>query len=242
MAEDQSKIDDEQSGFTREGEAIRYIDLDQAQILAMQIATENPGDYGDAYAGVSMAFEVARHQETEDHYIITLSVRPQGDFAGKPGREQFVIEKEGKVTLRQVLALPRPPRPVPVLPIAIGVVVAGVVAVIAVLAVAGLGRGDDGQPAVASLPTATPIPTTQTPFPAPTKAQAVVSPSDATPRPAATPKPVPTTAPPRPADKIAFSSERDGNREIYTMNADGSDQTRLTFDVAHSDSPAWSTT
>src|SRR5436190_4380861 len=28
--------------------------------------------------------------------------------------------------------------------------------------------------------------------------------------------------------KIAFSSDRDGNFEVYVMNADGSDQTRLT--------------
>jgi Tol biopolymer transport system component len=32
----------------------------------------------------------------------------------------------------------------------------------------------------------------------------------------------------RPQGKIAFSSNRDGNVEIYTMNADGSEQTRLT--------------
>lgn len=31
-------------------------------------------------------------------------------------------------------------------------------------------------------------------------------------------------------EKIAFHSQRDGNREIYIMNADGSDQTRLTND------------
>ena len=30
--------------------------------------------------------------------------------------------------------------------------------------------------------------------------------------------------------KIAFSSDRDGNREIYVMNADGSGQTRCTND------------
>ena len=29
--------------------------------------------------------------------------------------------------------------------------------------------------------------------------------------------------------KIAFASDRSGNSEIYVMNADGSDQRRLTF-------------
>ena len=37
----------------------------------------------------------------------------------------------------------------------------------------------------------------------------------------------PVATPPRPAGKVAFSSERDGNRQTYTMNADGSGQTRL---------------
>jgi Tol biopolymer transport system component len=44
--------------------------------------------------------------------------------------------------------------------------------------------------------------------------------------------------------KIAFVSQRDGNDEIYTMNADGSNVQRLTFDVVGSPnsdlSPAWS--
>ena len=38
--------------------------------------------------------------------------------------------------------------------------------------------------------------------------------------------------------KIAFSSHRDGKGEIYIMNADGTDQTRLTTDTGSS--PAWS--
>ena len=40
--------------------------------------------------------------------------------------------------------------------------------------------------------------------------------------------------------KIAFKSMRDGNVEIYVMNPDGSDQTRLTNDPEYDDSPAWS--
>ncbi len=40
--------------------------------------------------------------------------------------------------------------------------------------------------------------------------------------------------------KIAFSSNRDGNYEIYVMNADGSGQTNLTNNSAYDNRPAWS--
>lgn len=40
--------------------------------------------------------------------------------------------------------------------------------------------------------------------------------------------------------KIAFSSDRDGNFEIYTMDADGSNLSRLTENTAEDFSPAWS--
>ncbi len=41
-------------------------------------------------------------------------------------------------------------------------------------------------------------------------------------------------------EKIAFVSDRDGNYEIYVMNPDGSDVTRLTHDPALDYHPAWS--
>src|SRR5256885_2251960 len=40
--------------------------------------------------------------------------------------------------------------------------------------------------------------------------------------------------------KIAFTSNRDGNDEIYVMNADGTGVTRLTNDPASDSQPAWS--
>jgi len=40
--------------------------------------------------------------------------------------------------------------------------------------------------------------------------------------------------------QIAFMSSRDGNDEIYIMNADGSGQTRLTDNPAYDAAPVWS--
>ena len=42
------------------------------------------------------------------------------------------------------------------------------------------------------------------------------------------------------SNRIVFSSTRDGNSEIYSMNADGSDQTRLTSHPSADAFPAWS--
>jgi len=41
--------------------------------------------------------------------------------------------------------------------------------------------------------------------------------------------------------KIAFTSERDGNWEIYVMNADGSNQTRMSDDTHIDRYPKWLT-
>ncbi|PGD49301.1 hypothetical protein COM36_32570, partial [Bacillus toyonensis] len=40
--------------------------------------------------------------------------------------------------------------------------------------------------------------------------------------------------------KIAFISDRDGHDEIYVMNTDGSNQTRLTNTPTRNVNPAWS--
>jgi Tol biopolymer transport system component len=44
---------------------------------------------------------------------------------------------------------------------------------------------------------------------------------------------------PSDSEQITFVSTRDGNSEIYTMNADGSNQTRLTKDPASDHTFDW---
>ncbi len=78
-------------------------------------------------------------------------------------------------------------------------------------------------------PTVTPTPT-PTPIPTPTP----------TPTPTATPTPTPTPTPPLGTAKIAFSSNRDGNAQIYLMDTDGTNQVRLTNNGANDESPRWS--
>src|SRR5215216_18390 len=41
-------------------------------------------------------------------------------------------------------------------------------------------------------------------------------------------------------ERIAFQSNRDGNIEVYVMNTDGSDQTRLTYSSADDFNPEFS--
>jgi Tol biopolymer transport system component len=44
---------------------------------------------------------------------------------------------------------------------------------------------------------------------------------------------------PQSTASIAFVSDRDGNDELYVMNADGTGQTNLTNNPADDDRPAW---
>jgi Tol biopolymer transport system component len=89
----------------------------------------------------------------------------------------------------------------------------------------------------------------QTAVPWPTPTAMAIAAATATPR---TPEvPPPPTTPPRPTDtppppapscrgRIAFQSLRNGNDDIYVMNADGSGLTRLTEDPGADWDPNWS--
>ena len=127
--DEKSDKEEEKLDFTTSGEALGYIGLDQAGILCMQTAAGTPGAYGSDFPEVLMAFGVVAGEETDDYYVITLSFRPQGEFAGTPGQEQFFVDKEGTVAHRQVLGLPRRRRRLPIIPVGIGLAIVGVVAV-----------------------------------------------------------------------------------------------------------------
>ena len=193
MAEDEGNREEEGSGSEPAGEAVTYISLEQARALCIRTANVTPGAYGRRFGRVPMVFEVAFEEETDDHYVITLSFRPQGQFFGTLGLEEFVIGKEGAINARRVLHLPRREggREIPIIPIFIGVVAAGIVAAIVgiVIAAGGFGGGGtDDLPVVAVTPTDTPAPVS-TPAPTPTTLPvAVVAPTSTT---AFLPSPVP---------------------------------------------------
>jgi len=84
--------------FDTSGEALAYISLEQARVLAMRDAQQSPGAYGRRLINEPMAFELTSEEENDDYYVITLLFRPQGDFSGSSGTEQFFIEKEGHVS------------------------------------------------------------------------------------------------------------------------------------------------
>ena len=95
-------------------------------------------------------------------------------------------------------------------------------------------------PTPTAIPTPTPSPTaTHSPTPTPTATFTPTPTATHTPTPTPTHTPTVTPTPTPPLEgRIAFYSDRDGNFEIYAMNADG--VKRLTNNSAYDSSPSWS--
>ena len=122
-----------------------------------------------------MVFDTVEEQDGEDYYVVTLSFRPEGNFSGKPGVEQFFIEKEGTIVRRQVRGLPSQGgwRRFGVVPIVVGVVAVAGAAVIGVALASGGEPDEPVTPTASVIPTKTPAATPATTT-GPTEAPAAV--------------------------------------------------------------------
>ena len=122
MENDGPHNDADKVEFTPEGEALGYISLDQAQVLALREASRDSEFYGPDYSGVELARDAISAEEGEDYYRIRLSFSPLQEFDGRPGVELFTIDKLGNVESRRILSYPRAGRGFP----AIWVVLIGI--------------------------------------------------------------------------------------------------------------------
>ena len=107
MADEEGRKEGKKLEFTPEGEALGYISLDQAQVLARRHAQDNRDFYG-RFAKRELVWEELTAEESEDYYRVRLSYRPARWFRGQPGVELFVIDKTGPIELRQILSEPKP--------------------------------------------------------------------------------------------------------------------------------------
>ena len=89
------------------GEEVERISLDEARALAMRLAREDLGFYGESLAGRGLAWAEDAAEETEEFYVVRVSFKPKAGFTGQPGIEIFVMDKAGDVQIRQVLCEPR---------------------------------------------------------------------------------------------------------------------------------------
>ena len=136
VAEEPEKKEEEKLEFTPEGEALGYISVDQARVIALQYARDNREAYGP-FADRDLVWAVVGTEETEDYYEVRLSYVSAPPFNGEPGTELLTINKIGEIEFRQIVTPPRPKKsPVPTFALLGGVVT--VVVVVAVLFATGV--------------------------------------------------------------------------------------------------------
>ena len=65
MAEDEAKKEEGKIDFTPEGEADKYISLDQAGVIAVEFARDHVDFYGPDYADQELVWKVLSQDEKE---------------------------------------------------------------------------------------------------------------------------------------------------------------------------------
>ena len=147
MVQESDNIDEKKLEFDATGQAVAYISLDQARVLALRHARDNRDFYGRRYAQRDLVWDVVEAEETEDYYEVKLSYRPARGFRGRPGVEQFTIDKAGPIEFRQILDEPVEQRRLRRLAIpAVSILLVGVVAVVDATIIFGGPRGEDRNP------------------------------------------------------------------------------------------------
>ena len=115
MVDDRENLDPEDKKedsfeFDSAGAAIDYISMAQARVLAMRAARDEPGNYGAGFEDIQMVFEVAGSEKDSEEdgglFHIRLSYRPEGNFQGQSGIEEFILTDVGEMEIRQVLSWP----------------------------------------------------------------------------------------------------------------------------------------
>ena len=84
------------------------ISLEKARLHAVRYAQANIDVYQPEYQQGNLVWEVESAEEQDEFYYIYVTYRPFGDFAGTPGREEFIMDKTGSIEFRQVLDAPNP--------------------------------------------------------------------------------------------------------------------------------------
>lgn len=215
---------EEKFEFTEEGEG--YISLDQARVLALQYARDNKEPYG-AYSNTEIVWEIVDANETDDYYDVTLSYRPTGRFRS-PGIERITIDKSGPIEFRQILSQPRPARSLGMVFAFVGalVVVGGVLSGLVLTGVL------DQFDSITDMSQ----PSSENGLPSATK----ISKPPSTNEPSSLGEVTHSSLEDKLAGKVVFSSNRDGNWQIYVMADDGSDETNVSNSPFNAAMPSWS--
>ncbi len=84
------------------------ITLARARLEAIRFAQRNTEMYAGEYRDQPLVWEVENATEDSEFFYVTLTHKPFAGFAGTPGREEFIIDKAGRIEFRQVLSDPVP--------------------------------------------------------------------------------------------------------------------------------------
>ena len=68
----EGKVDFDEAGATR-----RHHSLEQAKILALETALNDPANYGRRFAALRMVSQVIKQEEEDDGYFAILSFQPE---------------------------------------------------------------------------------------------------------------------------------------------------------------------